>query len=152
MLFACLNPKGTRVKRLSRSHHLPQPSKESFYFLSLGHFLHIVFQCLRFPTSIYHQRNVLAEFQNQSGVCWIEEDLLCSTKTALKDLLQRSILGFQRESNTDLDLLSPSNEKENVSFEMAQILTVKLFRQNTHPSLLLESGLTIRPLMSASIS
>lgn len=39
-----------------------------------------------------------------AGVCEKAEDLFCPPETALKELLQRSILGFGWESNTDLDL------------------------------------------------
>lgn len=123
--FACLDTKGRRVKRLSRSRHQPQPSKGlTFYFLAWGHFWFITFSLF----SILGSSNVLDwEGDHSDGVCEKAEDLVCPPETALKDLLQRSIRGFGQESNRPWPLSRLWMEKLNVG--AAETLRIRIYEK-----------------------
>ncbi len=70
-----------------------------FNFLPWDTFDLLHFYCLRFPTPMFLRSNVWGEPQTErravkADVCEKAADFFCHPKTALKDLLQRSMCGF----------------------------------------------------------
>lgn len=97
-------------KVIMEKSHLPPAFKGSrILFLALGHFWFILFLLSSIASPSFTEVRLGDEVERQAwvaGVCEKAEDFFCPPKTALRDLLQRSIHGFGWESSRPWPWLS----------------------------------------------